>query len=272
MGRKLGSRSLGVLLLGVAPGLVGAGERPPPLIPPVDSTGEPPSASKADRPIATPYPGGSMLVIPGVNSPAAGRPRRATPAGPESTDSEAPPLDTGPELIGPAGPGPRITPSNDVPPPRPARARNPLPRDVVSSTPSRGALTAREDAPGRDARGAREATPKAATPPAARRPTGWFGRFVPIPPAGGRDDAGRSAIRVEPSTDPAAEAALKRRIERQIRESLGDRVSDVDVRIVGRKVAIRARGTRFWQRRTVRRTLESLPGLAGYQASVELLD
>ena len=80
------------------------------------------------------------------------------------------------------------------------------------------------------------------------------------------------SIKVEPSTDPAAEAALKRRIERQIRELLGDRVGDVEVRIVGRDITIRARAVRFWQRRAVRRTLETLPGLAGYRARVEMGD
>jgi hypothetical protein len=86
------------------------------------------------------------------------------------------------------------------------------------------------------------------------------------------DDRTTSGITVEPSTDPAAEAALKRRIERQIHESLGDRARDVEVRILGRDVTIRARATRFWQRRTVRRSLESLPGLSGYRATIDLLD
>jgi hypothetical protein len=87
-----------------------------------------------------------------------------------------------------------------------------------------------------------------------------------------RGEAEHSGITVEPSTDPAAEAALKRRLERQIREALGDRVHEVEVRVVGRDVSIRARATRFWQRRTVRRALESLPGLAGYRSSVEILE
>jgi hypothetical protein len=37
-------------------------------------------------------------------------------------------------------------------------------------------------------------------------------------------------------------------------------------------VTIRARATRFWQRRAVRRSLETLPGLAGYRPTIELLD
>jgi hypothetical protein len=97
-------------------------------------------------------------------------------------------------------------------------------------------------------------------------------RFLPAPFATSRSGEPGSAITVEPSTDPAAEAALKRRIERQIHESLGDRVHDVEVRIVGRDVTIRARATRFWQRRTVRRSLETLPGLAGYRPKVEIIE
>jgi hypothetical protein len=113
-----------------------------------------------------------------------------------------------------------------------------------------------------------------ASQPAPRRPSSFFGRFLPAPLSLSaiRGDNDRSAITVEPSTDPASEAALKRRIERQIHDSLGDRVRDVEVRVVGPEVAVRARATRFWQRRAVRRALESLPGLAGYRHTIELLD
>jgi hypothetical protein len=113
------------------------------------------------------------------------------------------------------------------------------------------------------------------TPPSPRRSPSVFSRFVPGALSGGRGGSGSgedSTITVEPSTDPAAEAAFKRRIERQIHEALGDRVREVDVRILGREVTIRARATRFWQRRTVRRSLETLPGLAGYHAAVEILE
>ncbi|MFO0907568.1 MAG: hypothetical protein U0794_04270 [Isosphaeraceae bacterium] len=77
---------------------------------------------------------------------------------------------------------------------------------------------------------------------------------------------------VEPRTDPATDAALKRRLERQIRESLGNRVQSYEVRVVGREVIIRARTARFWQRRSVRNTLESLPGLNGYRTTVVVDD
>jgi hypothetical protein len=105
-----------------------------------------------------------------------------------------------------------------------------------------------------------------------RRTPGILGRFLPPPFSPGRGGAEPTTITVEPSTDPAVEAALKRRIERQVRESLADRVREVEVRVVGRDVTIRAKATRFWQRRAVRRTLETLPGLAGYRPKIEILE
>jgi hypothetical protein len=82
----------------------------------------------------------------------------------------------------------------------------------------------------------------------------------------------QSSITVEPRTDPATDAALKRRLEHQIHEAVGNRIRSVEVRVVGRDVAIRARTSRVWYHRNVRRTLEALPGLAGYHAKVEVVD
>jgi hypothetical protein len=63
---------------------------------------------------------------------------------------------------------------------------------------------------------------------------------------------------------------VRRKIERQIRDSLGDRVRSLEVRVSGRNVLIVAKSTRFWQKRSVRRALETLPALNGYQARIEL--
>jgi hypothetical protein len=106
----------------------------------------------------------------------------------------------------------------------------------------------------------------------ARRP-GFFGGRVPNPfaPRGMTDDTD-SAIRAEPRTDPAADAALKRRIEKQALAAVGDRVRGLDVSVVGRSITIRARGVKFLQRRNVRRALEGLPGLSGYRSVVEVVD
>jgi hypothetical protein len=78
------------------------------------------------------------------------------------------------------------------------------------------------------------------------------------------------SISVEPRTDPAAEAALKRRVDRQIRETLGNRLRSYEVRVEGSEVTITARTARFWQRRGVRNALESLPALTGYKATIRV--
>lgn len=97
----------------------------------------------------------------------------------------------------------------------------------------------------------------------------WVNPFLgPRPGMGGSD----SAIRAEPRTDPAADALLKRRIERQAAAAVGDRARSVEVRVVGRSITIQARGVKLWQRRAVRRTLEGLPVLSGYRSVVELVD
>jgi hypothetical protein len=87
-----------------------------------------------------------------------------------------------------------------------------------------------------------------------------------------RGPAPDDSIRVEPRTDPAADAALKRRIERQIREGLAGKLRMYEVGVVGREVVIRARPARFWQRRAIRRELEALPALNGTRARVEVID
>jgi hypothetical protein len=77
---------------------------------------------------------------------------------------------------------------------------------------------------------------------------------------------------VEPRSDPASEAAIKRRLEKQIQQGLGDQVRSVEVRVAGRSVVLRAQASRFWQKRRVRRALESLDLPTGYRSRVEMLD
>jgi hypothetical protein len=81
-----------------------------------------------------------------------------------------------------------------------------------------------------------------------------------------------SSISVEPRSDPAAEAAIRSRVQKQIQQAVGDRVRSVEVRVSGRNVLIRAQAARFWQRRGVRRSLETLAMPSGYRARVEILD
>jgi len=96
-----------------------------------------------------------------------------------------------------------------------------------------------------------------------------LGRGPLAPRNRGRGGAGDSVV-IEPKSDPAADGVLKRRLERQIRETLGDRVRSVEVLVVDRRVVIQAKSTRFWQRRAVRRSIEGLPDLVGYRATVHV--
>lgn len=263
MERKVACRSVCALLLGVESGplIAVAGNEPPPLSPPTTTAGaaDVPPAPGPD-PLRT-IDDRPMLVIPGVNAP----PRV------HSRGGALPPL----EPASPARPGevpPLIGPSSSTASPTPGAAHLPL---QPASPPAPTALPSTLEAiPGSGSNveppPARPA-PRPAPPPLRRTP-GILGRFLPPPFSPGRGGAEPTTITVEPSTDPAAEAALKRRIERQIRESLADRVREVEVRVVGRDVTIRARATRFWQRRAVRRTLETLPGLSGYRPRIEILE
>ena len=98
-----------------------------------------------------------------------------------------------------------------------------------------------------------------------------FGRL--LGPTGSSDEpAGpRSSITVEPRSDPAADAAVKRRIEKQVQQAVGDRVRSVEIRVSGRSVVIRP-GCPLLARRGVRRSLETMPLPSGYRARVEMID
>jgi hypothetical protein len=106
----------------------------------------------------------------------------------------------------------------------------------------------------------------------SRRPSQrFFGRLLP-PPVGRDERRLGNVVTVEPKSDPAADAALKRRIEKQIRDELGTRLRSYEVRVVGREVTVVARPARFWQRRAVRGALEALPALSGYKSRIEVVD
>ncbi len=106
--------------------------------------------------------------------------------------------------------------------------------------------------------------------PPGRRSPNFLGRFL-SPYSGGRaPNAADDGIVVEPRNDPATDAAIKRRLEHQIRAGYGDHLRSLEVRITGRTIVIHARVNRFWQRRNVRRGIESIPALAGYRMSIEV--
>lgn len=244
--RNVASR-MGALLLSCAAASRARGEEPPMLPPPVEA----PASSET----------GPVLVVPGVPTSAFPRSRPGASA-PESS----PPAAAGglPALIGPAEmpePGLAGSAMRDAPAPT-SRSDIPLALDRVPDpvvpTPPRTRPTPRREAP-----------------PPARRGLRLFGRFAPPPSSPDRGST-RVEISDEPKSksrlDPAGDAERERRIERQVRETLGDRVRSVEVRVAGRNVAIRAEASRFWQRRNVRRTLESLPGLAGYRTTIDVGD
>ena len=90
-------------------------------------------------------------------------------------------------------------------------------------------------------------------------------------PRGG-EATSRLKTKAKTKSEPESDAVVKRRIEQQIRTTLGDKVQSVEVRVSGRNVLIVAKATRFWQKRGVRRSLESLPALSGFRARIDLDD
>jgi hypothetical protein len=115
------------------------------------------------------------------------------------------------------------------------------------------------------------------TRPSPRRMPGLLGRILGQPPASPARDvssngvtASRAKTKAKTKSEPDTDAVVKRRIEQQIRTTLGDKVQSVEVRVSGRNVLIVARPTRIWQKRGVYRSLESLPALAGFRARIEL--
>lgn len=201
---------------------------------------------------------GAVLALPGLRGPARIQAGMALPplepVGTGET-SELPPVMSPPVgTTAPTSTGPTFFPG-------PAATRGP---STLESVPG-GDPPAR--VPSSSLSGRREFF--RGTAPAPRRASGLFGRFFAPPPMLGRSAADTDdSISVEPRSDPAAEAALKRRIEYQIRQALGDRVQSVEVRVVGRDVNVRTHASRFWQRRAVRRTIETMPALSGLKANV----
>lgn len=99
-----------------------------------------------------------------------------------------------------------------------------------------------------------------------------FGLLPPLRRRNESRPAAGSKIEFDPRSDPAADAALKRRVERLIRDSAGPHVRSAEVSVVDRSIVIRARADRFYNRRAVKRQLESLPGLAGYDTRVDIIE
>ena len=238
MARSIVVAALGAIVLGGGPARA---QEPPALEPPMeasdDNTPTPPVAEKparSEKPSHAEAPSDRpLLVIPGVTAPSSTRTARKP-----ATEPALPPLD--------------------------APAAEPRPK-----IPLRLESIPEEEPGGRAERPRPEPKPAAAPPAESRRSISALGRFMG--PSATADSA-RDGFSVESSGDPAVEAAVKRRVEKQVRDALGDRVKDVEVRVAGRSVSIRARASRFWYRWNARRTLESLPMPPGYRGKAVLLD
>jgi hypothetical protein len=246
-------RSLGLLLACSAAAV--ARDDGPPLSAPADL---PPVLEAAPAPApAPPSPGVEapdhrpVLVVPGLTPPRSARARTPLPAF---------------EPTGPAGDLPPLVGPSDMPAPEslaplsttvpPARGSRDLPLETVPE----GTLqpTTREEPP---------------PPPAPSRRFRLFGRVAP-PLLGNRGAskpaAADASITVEPRSDPAADATLKRRLNTQIREAAGDKLRSLDVRVIDRSVHVQAKPSHFWQRRALRHTIETLPALDGYKTTIDV--
>lgn len=249
-------------------------DEPPPLAPPAELPAITAPSLPAEPPAATgPQP---ILVVPGLPTRRPSDLPHFEPAGPQTRIDDRQNDAGPPPLTGPGG--------------VPARRHSTEPQPRYSAQPAFGAI------PGRDALtlepapvdGPTTVAPIRSVPagtdraePARRagssqdRPTvrrGLFNLFGLLgPPAPPREV--EAPVPVEPhETDPAADEAFKRRLERQVRLTLGGQLRALDVRVVGRNVHVRARVVRFWQKRTARHTIESLPMLRGYRARIEVTD
>jgi hypothetical protein len=285
------------LLIALASGAsAGDGDVPdlakPSEMPPIVSTPTTPG-SATPRP-ATPPGDRAVLALPGITTPASPKPGAASPPIVSSPSTDSSPgglrLDAPLEMKGtptPLTPLPRVTPS---PTPSPGRSPRPLVLESPDEEPvpidgapsrtnpstKRPSTTPRIDpqpAPPAQKRGrlfgllpGPAPSPAPAPTPASSTSTGAGSSM-----AGRSNVPGRSVVD-GPQSDTAAESALKRRIEKQAREAVGDRARTIDVRIVGKVAVVQARGVKLFQKRGVRKSLESMPGLSGLRTSIEVLD
>lgn len=74
------------------------------------------------------------------------------------------------------------------------------------------------------------------------------------------------------SSDGISEVRLRQRIEKQIREVVGDRGRTIEVHLTGRTASVQVSGVRFYQKRAVRRSIEAIPALVGIQTSINIQD
>ncbi len=116
--------------------------------------------------------------------------------------------------------------------------------------------------------------PPAGVEPEPRR-RGLFGlfrsgpnleRIEPAPRNRLEGETGRSMSR----SDPAADTALRQKVESQADRALGRHLRELDVRVMDQKIIIRARADFFWNRRGIRKVLGTLSAIQGHQTTIEV--
>ncbi len=206
-----------------------------------------------------------VLVVPGLTPTPA---RTPVPPIPEPTDLPA--LDAPREMpIGPARPGSAATST-----PRPLVIES-TPRGIGTSSGVNSTTTRppRTPVPPGSADDSPPPAPKPAQAPVRRARLFGLLPGQPFPPPVRPQPPARPVNEpLDPRPDPAVEATLKRRIEKQAREAVGDRARSLEVRVAGTSVAIQARGVRLLQKRGVRRALETLPATSSMKVTVEIAD
>lgn len=114
-----------------------------------------------------------------------------------------------------------------------------------------------------------EVMPDELDPHAATRPRGVDPRSArPMGRPGERPFAVPDEGEDSPELD--ADREQEQRVESELRKRLGRQLRDVNVRIKGRRVWVRADANFLWNRRNVRRTIETLPELAGYRIEADV--
>jgi hypothetical protein len=266
---------LALVALLASPGQAGIGDQQPDLSPPSESTStiisKPATPPTAVPPARVPAPatgGRAMLAIPGLTTPTA---RPSIPLeGPKPVVAPAPD-ELG--LDAPLEMKPLVDSSRSEPGQAPSRAGRPLVLESSSmDDPAAPAgPSTRSTPPAR-----RPTTPAQPAPAPARRPRlfGFLGGPAAAPPPASSRAAtpGRSVAADDFREDPAAESALKRRIERQAREVVGNRARSVEVKLDGKQASVLVSGVKFLQKRAVRKQLEGLPALSGLRSTIEVGD
>ncbi len=299
LGREPRNRFKLASLLGLAPcfllgttsqGFAGDGDLPelakPNEMPVIVST--PAGAGQSPTKPTNPQSDRAVLALPGITTPAAPKPSTASPTL-RSTPADSPvagglKLDAPVEMNGSPStltPLPRVSPS-----PMPGRSPRPLTLDSNTDEPVPiDGPAVRSYPEAKRPSTAPRVAPQPATQPQKRGRL--FGLFpgpapAPVPASNSANHTGSSlsartavpgrSVAESPAVDVSSESALKRRIEKQAREVVGDRARSIEVRVVGKVAVVQARGVKLFQKRNVRKSLEGIPSLSGLRSSIEVLD